>query len=76
MCENLTPILEKLKTVDAIVFGSPIYYMNITARMGAFLERFLFSNSIYSFEIPTVYPKKLNLVSFILWEQQRNNLMK
>ncbi len=57
--DDLTPILEKLKTVDAIVFGSPIYYMNITARMGAFLERFLFSNSIYSFEIPTVYPKKI-----------------
>ena len=56
--DDLTPILEKLKTVDAIVFGSPIYYMNITARMGAFLERFLFSNSIYSLEIPTVYPKK------------------
>ncbi|NRT75612.1 flavodoxin family protein [Clostridium beijerinckii] len=57
--DDLTPILEKLKTADAVIFGSPIYYMNITAGMTALLERFLFSNSIYSDEIPTVYPKKI-----------------
>jgi multimeric flavodoxin WrbA len=57
--DDLTPILEKLETADAIILGSPIYYMNITAGMSAFLERFLFSHNIYSLEIPTVYPKKI-----------------
>ncbi len=57
--DDLTPILEKLETADAIILGSPIYYMDITAGMISLLERFLFSHSIYSLEIPTVYPKKI-----------------
>lgn len=59
MRDDLSPLLEKLKTVDAVIFGSPIYYDNITSGMTAFLERFLFSNYIYSEDIPTVFPKKL-----------------
>ncbi|WP_315074644.1 flavodoxin family protein [uncultured Clostridium sp.] len=57
--DDLTPILEKLETADAIILGSPIYYMDITAGMISLLERFLFSHSIYSLEIPTVYPRKI-----------------
>lgn len=60
MNDDLTQVLEKLETADAIIFGSPIYYMNITSGMTALLERFLYSHSIYSAEIPTVYPKKIN----------------
>jgi multimeric flavodoxin WrbA len=59
MKDDLTEVLEKLETADAIIFGSPIYYMNITAGITALLERFLFSHSIYSAEIPTVYPRKI-----------------
>jgi multimeric flavodoxin WrbA len=59
MKDDLTHILEKLETADAIIFGSPIYYTNITAGMTALLERFLFSHGIYSAEIPTVYPRKI-----------------
>ncbi|HBE77122.1 MAG TPA: flavodoxin [Firmicutes bacterium] len=59
MKDDLTPILENLRKADAIVFGSPIYYSNITSGMVALLERFLFSNAIYSSEIPTVYPRKI-----------------
>ena len=44
---------------DAVVFGAPIYFMNLSAGMVAFIERFFFSNYIYSAEIPTVFPKKL-----------------
>lgn len=57
--DDLSPLLEKLKTAGAVIFGSPIYYDNITSGMIAFLERFLFSNYIYSEDIPTVFPKKL-----------------
>lgn len=59
MKDDLTPVLEKLKTADAIIFGSPIYNMNITSGISALLERFIFSNVIYSTEIPTVYPRKI-----------------
>lgn len=49
----------ELKSADAIIFGSPIYYDNITSGMTAFLERFLFSNYIYSEDIPTVFPRTI-----------------
>ena len=59
MKDDLTPILEKVKNADAIIFGTPIYFMNLSSGMVAFIERLLFSNYIYSNEIPTVFPKKL-----------------
>ncbi len=59
MNDDLSPILEKLREADGIVFGSPIYFMNISSGMSSFLERFLFSNMIYSEEIPTILPKAI-----------------
>ena len=59
MKDDLTPVLEKVKAADAVIFGSPIYFMNLSAGMTAFIERLFFSNYIYSDEIPTVFPKKL-----------------
>jgi len=59
MKDDLSPVLEKIKDADAIIFGSPIYFMNLSAGMIAFIERLFFSNYIYSDEIPTVFPKKL-----------------
>ena len=59
MKDDLSPVLEKVKAADAVIFGSPIYFMNLSAGMIAFIERLFFSNYIYSDEIPTVFPKKL-----------------
>ena len=59
MKDDLTPVLERVKESDAIIFGSPIYFMNLSSGMIAFMERLLFSNYIYSNEIPTVFPKSL-----------------
>lgn len=59
MKDGLTDILEKLETVNAIIFGSHVYYMSITAGMAALLERFLYSHSVYNSEIPTLYPNKI-----------------
>ncbi len=57
--DDLSPILEQIKQADAIVFGSPIYFMNLTAGMVAFLERFLFSNYLYTIENSSVFPKSM-----------------
>ena len=59
MKDDLSPVLDKIKAADAIIFGSPIYFMNFSAGMIALTERLFFSNYIYSDEIPTVFPKKL-----------------
>ncbi|MBZ9570970.1 flavodoxin family protein [Methanobrevibacter sp. TMH8] len=58
--DDLSPVLEKLKDADSIAFASPVYFMNISSGLSAFLERFLFSNMIYSNEIPTVFPKTIS----------------
>ncbi|MDO5294502.1 MAG: flavodoxin family protein [bacterium] len=55
--DELAPIYEKIREADALVLGSPIYFMNINSGMAAFLERLLYPNMIYSREIPTVFPK-------------------
>ena len=57
--DDLAPVLEKVREADAVIFGSPIYFMNLTSGMQAFLERFFFSQTIYSQEIPSVLGKKM-----------------
>ncbi|MHB9291127.1 hypothetical protein Holit_00199 [Hollandina sp. SP2] len=57
--DGLTPVLEKLKSMDALVFGSPIYFMSVASGISAFLERFLFPYIKYSREVPSLFPKKI-----------------
>lgn len=57
--DDLASVLEKVKQADAVLFGSPIYFMNLTSGLQAFLERFFFSQSIYSREVPSVLGKKM-----------------
>ena len=57
--DDLAPVLERVKQADALIMGAPIYFMNMSAGMLAFIERLFFSNYIYSEEIPTVFPKSL-----------------
>lgn len=59
MKDDLTGVLEKIKAADAVVFGSPIYYMTVSSGISALFERLFFSNMIYSPDIPTVFPKVL-----------------
>ena len=58
--DDLTPILEKISEVDAIIFGSPIYFGSITGEMKSFLERVLFPYTPYGGAKPTLFPKKIN----------------
>ena len=57
--DDLTAVLERAKQADALLFGSPIYFMNLTSGMQAFLERFFFSQYIYSRKIPSVLGKTI-----------------
>ncbi len=59
MNDDLSPILEDLRTVNGIIFGSPVYFANVSSGMIAFLERFLFSNMLYT-ETPSVFPKNIS----------------
>ena len=57
--DDLAPVLQRVKEADALIMGAPIYFMNLSAGMLAFIERLFFSNYIYSEKIPTVFPKPL-----------------
>lgn len=35
--DDLAPVLERAKQADALLFGSPIYFMNLTSGMQTFL---------------------------------------
>ena len=59
MRDDLSPVIERIKEADAMIMGAPVYFMNLSSGMMAFIERLLFSNYIYSNEIPTVFPKVL-----------------
>ena len=56
--DGLTPILEKLAQADAIVFGSPIYFGNVTGMMRMLEERLLFPWLVYAEGWPSLAPKK------------------
>ena len=57
--DELTPILEELSNADALIFGSPIYFMELTGVMHAFLERFYFPYVTYNTNPKTFFERKL-----------------
>lgn len=48
MKDGLTPVLEKFADADAVLFGSPIYFNNVTGELRSFLERLWFQYLIYT----------------------------
>ncbi len=57
--DDLTPILEKLESADAIILGSPIYFGNITGEMRSFLERLAFQYLVYDANYSSLFTQKI-----------------
>ena len=57
--DELTPVLEELSNADAVIFGSPIYFMELTGVMHSFLERFYFPFVTYGTERKSFFERKL-----------------
>ena len=57
--DDLTPVLEELRDADALIFGSPIYFMELTGVMHACLERFYFPFVTYGTERQTFFERVL-----------------
>lgn len=80
--DSLTPILQKLSEADGIIFGSPIYYGNITGKMKSFFERLLFPYTVYDAcysslaprRMPTAFIYSMNVTETVMeeWEYQKN----
>ncbi|KAH0790696.1 flavodoxin family protein [Histomonas meleagridis] len=56
--DDLTPLLQEIKTADALVIGSPIYWSQISSYLHTALERMWFSNYRYTSE-PSSLPKPI-----------------
>ncbi|MFT8350332.1 flavodoxin family protein [Clostridium saccharoperbutylacetonicum] len=57
--DDIQEVLEKLSQADGIIFGSPVYFGNITGQLQSFLERLLFPYSVYDKNLSTIAPKKM-----------------
>lgn len=57
--DDMTPVLEEVLKADGVVFGSPVYFGNITGQMICFLERLMYP--LYSYEKgnPILTPKRM-----------------
>ena len=58
--DGLTPLLEKIGHIDAMILGSPIYYGTVTGEMRSFMERLLFPYSTYTDPPGSLFPKKIS----------------
>ena len=57
--DELTPILEKILSADALILGSPIYVGTATGEMRSFLERLLYPYIVYDPERSSLFTKKM-----------------
>ncbi len=57
--DDLTPVLEKISTADALILGSPVYFGVVSGEMRSFFERLLFPYMVYQ-SSETLSPKKIN----------------
>ena len=59
MKDGLTPVLERIAAVDALIVGSPIYFGAETGETRSFLERLLFPYVTYTPGYAAIFPKKI-----------------
>ena len=58
--DGITPVLEKLTQADAIVFGTPIYFSEVTGMLRMLEERLLFPWFVYASmqKVGPVWPRR------------------
>jgi multimeric flavodoxin WrbA len=59
MKDDLTPILEKIESADAIILGSPIYLGAATGEMRSFMERIVFPYIVYDENYSSLFKRKI-----------------
>ena len=57
--DSLAPLLDEIRDVDVLVFGSPLYLMTETGEMRSFLERLCFPYVNYSNPPTSLFPRRI-----------------
>jgi len=57
--DDLAPVFEEIRTANALILGSPIYFGDVTGQMRSFLERLLFQYPIYDPDAFGTRPKNM-----------------
>ena len=57
--DDLKPVFRKIEKVDAVIFGSPIYFGTVSGEMKSFLERLMFPYSEYTDPPRSLFPRKI-----------------
>ena len=56
--DELTPVLEKIESADAVILGSPIYFGEVTGEVRSFIERLIFQYLVYDKNYSSLNEKK------------------
>lgn len=56
--DELTPVLEKIESADAVIIGSPIYFGEVTGEVRSFIERLIFPYLVYDKNYSSLNEKK------------------
>lgn len=72
--DDLKPVLEEALHTDILVFGSPIYFSDVTGMMRSFLERLYFPNFVYDKDYSSIAPRKLR-TAFVYTMNVPENVM-
>jgi len=73
--DQLSPVLESIQNIDALILGSPIYLGTVTGLMRSFLERLIFPYLVYDTNRSSLFPKELP-VGFIYTMGANERFMK
>ena len=73
--DELTPFLDEIEQVDALVLGSPFYAGTMTGKMKLFFERLIFSYLVYTDPFSSLFPKKIP-TTFIYTMNNNENSMR
>lgn len=58
--DDIKPLLERVVEADGVVFGSPIYFSDITGQLRCFMERLLFAHFVYDKDYSSLAPRKVH----------------
>jgi multimeric flavodoxin WrbA len=57
--DGLSPVLEKIKTADAVVIGSPVYLADVSSAIRALIERMIFPIFPYTRDMASLLNRKV-----------------